>query len=220
MKEATRWWWIRHAPVVDHGGRIYGQTDLVADCCDVETFSRLAEWLPEKAVWITSHLKRTQQTAAAIRAHMRCDPGEVVVEPLIERGFAEQHFGDWQGLTHDELARRRDGAWHRFWLAPACEAPPGGESFVQLCERAGTAISRLTAEHEDRDLVVVAHGGSIRAAIAYAVGLDPERALAFAIDNCSLTRLDHFGAGADSATPSEHGAWRLAFVNRSPKAFR
>ena len=38
----TRWWWIRHAPVVGHGGRIYGQDDHDCDCSDTETFRRLA----------------------------------------------------------------------------------------------------------------------------------------------------------------------------------
>ena len=28
MSAATRWWWVRHAPVVEQAGRLYGQTDL------------------------------------------------------------------------------------------------------------------------------------------------------------------------------------------------
>jgi broad specificity phosphatase PhoE len=57
--------------------------------------------------------------------------------------------------------------------------------------------------------VVVAHGGSIRAALAHALAVDAERALGFAIDNCSLTRLDHF--------PSDD-AWRIGAVNFLPQA--
>jgi len=61
----TRWWWIRHAPVPD-GGRIYGQSDLDCDCGDTEIFAILARELPQGAVWLTSNLVRTRQTAAAI----------------------------------------------------------------------------------------------------------------------------------------------------------
>ena len=68
MTATTRWWWIRHAPV-DSGGRIYGQIDLPADCGDAALFRRLAEWLPEKAIWIETPLQRTRQTALAIRDH-------------------------------------------------------------------------------------------------------------------------------------------------------
>ena len=63
----TRWWWVRHAPVPD-GGRIYGQKDLPCDCSDAPVFTAVAAMLPRDAVWVTSHLQRTTQTAAAIIA--------------------------------------------------------------------------------------------------------------------------------------------------------
>jgi len=63
------------------------------------------------------------------------------------------------------------------------------------------------ALHAGRDIVAVAHGGSIRAAVAHALGLAPEAALALSVDTLSLTRLDHIagpGAGQD---------WRVAQLN-------
>jgi alpha-ribazole phosphatase len=204
----TRWWWIRHAPVTSHGGRIYGQRDLDADCGEAALFEALAALLPADAVWLASHLRRTHQTAAAIVAAN----GGAGPELVIEEDLAEQHFGDWQGLTHAELAARPDAAAHRFWLAPAHVAPPGGESFEQLVDRVGRAVARVTARHAGRDLVAVAHGGTIRAALALALDLPAERALAFSIDNCSLTRLDHI-APAEGAAPPQ---WRVAAVNRRP----
>ena len=212
LATVTRWWWIRHAPVTGHGDRIYGQDDLPADCSDSVPFAVLAEQLPADAVWVTSQLRRAQQTAAALHAALRIRAGAAGGEPaamLVEPDFAEQHFGEWQGLTRDELHRQRDGEWHRFWLAPAHEAPPGGESFAQVVERVAVAMRRLTVAHRGRDIIAIAHGGSIRGALALALGLDPERALAFVIDNCSLTRLDHIDDGRD-------GGWRVTAVNASP----
>ncbi len=214
----TRWWWIRHAPVTAHAGRIYGQDDLPADCTDAALFAALAGHLPEDAVWVASHLRRTHETAAAIGAALRgamtrgadWQPPALEIEPA----FAEQHFGEWQGLTNEELQARRNGELPRFWLAPAHEAPPGGESFVQVIERVGAAVERLTQAHGGRDIVAVAHGGSIRAALAHALELEPERALAFVIDNCSLTRLDHVAASDGG------GSWRVTAVNLHPHAPR
>jgi broad specificity phosphatase PhoE len=211
----TRWWWVRHAPVVEHGGRIYGQDDFNCDCSDAATFQALARLMPADPVWVTSHLRRTHQTARAIREHL---PRDTQPEPLAEPDLAEQHFGDWQGLTHDELAESRNGAWHRFWLAPAVEAPPGGESFVQVIERVGAVIARLSREHAGRDIVAVTHGGTIRAAVAIALDLDPERALAIATENCGLTRVDHIAGEAGSHAPGTDGVWRIVHVNLSPKA--
>ncbi len=205
MTRVTSWWWVRHAPVTTAGGRIYGQRDLDADCTDRAVFEWLAEHLPAEPLWVTSQLRRTRQTAEAI-----WDAGrQGAVEPLVDPDLAEQHFGDWQGLTYEELNRQRNGRWHRFWLAPAAEVPPGGESFEQLIGRVGGALDRLHDSHGGRDIVAVAHGGTIRAALAIALGIEPERALAFTVANCSLTRLDHI-EGKDGA------AWRVVCVNRLP----
>ena len=215
MTATTRWWWIRHAPVINHGGRIYGQDDLECDCSDVESFRWLARMLPADALWVTSHLSRARATAASIIAQL---PDGAAPTPLVEPDLAEQHFGDWQGLTHDELAARRDGAWHRFWLAPAAEAPPGGESFVQVIERVSAVVARLCRKHAGRDIIAVSHGGAIRAALAIALDLDPERALAISTENCALTRVEHIAGEAGSHAPGGDGVWRVALVNVSPKA--
>ena len=213
----TRWWWVRHAPVVGHGGRIYGQDDHDCDCSDTETFRRLAGILPRDAVWATSHLTRTRRTAASILDHHLDGQGSEAPALLVEAALAEQHFGAWQGLTAEELNRGRDGAWHRFWLAPAHEAPPGGESFVELTTRVVAAVERLSQAHAGRDIVAVTHGGTIRSALALALGLEPERALSVAIDNCSLTCLDHIHGTAGSHAPDDHGVWRVRLVNAAPR---
>ncbi len=200
----TKLWLVRHAPVVGIHGRIYGQDDLACDCSDQATFGALASLLPREAVWVATHLKRTHQTLAAMHLGAGRDP----VEPLIERDLVEQHFGQWQGLTYAELDASRDGAYHRFWHAPATERPPGGESFADVVARVEKALLRLTLAHAGNDIVVVTHGGAIRAALAAALNIEPERALGFSVDNCSVTRLDHIEGKSFGA------AWRVAFVNR------
>ncbi len=214
MSTVTRWWWIRHAPVVGHNGCIYGQDDFDCDCSDQETFRFLARVLPRDALWVTSHLRRTQRTAAAIVAEMEAN---AAAQPLVEPDLAEQHFGAWQGMTNAELADRRDGAWHRFWLAPAHEAPPGGESFVAVIDRVSAVVRRLSAAHAGRDIIAVTHGGTIRAALAIALDLNPERALAFAIENCALTCLDHIAGAAGSHAPTPVDVWSVRLVNAVPR---
>lgn len=205
----TRWWWIRHAPVVGHGGRIYGQDDHACDCSDAATFGALAARLPRDALWVVTPLQRTRLTAEAILAH-RPPPAPRF---HVEAALVEQHFGAWQGLTNAEVAAGDAGAWHRFWLAPAAHAPPGGESFVAVVERVAEVVLRLCARHAGRDIVAVTHGGTIRAALALALGLAPEQALSFSIDNCALTRIDHICGPAGSHDPEGEAAWRVACVN-------
>lgn len=208
----TRWWWVRHAPVTENRGRIYGAADLDCETGDSVAFEGLAAILPEGATLVTSHLKRTRQTADAIRA-----AGLDLPAPRVEPALGEQSFGDWQGKLHAELRDDPSFAGHRFWLCPGHFRPPGGESFADLVARAAPAIDQLSEANADGDIVAVAHGGTIRAALALALGLDAEGALGFTIDNLSVTRLDRIVERGEA--PDGHQdrlSWRVVTVNRAP----
>lgn len=204
----TRWWWIRHAPVVGHEGRIYGADDVPADTDDPEAYGNLAQRLPRDAVWVTSHLQRTHVTADAI-GKAGLDHGD----RQIEEDLGEQNFGDWQGMTYVEFDQHwrdtsGDEALHKFWYSPASHTPPNGESFENVITRVSSVIERLTEAHAGRDIVAVAHGGVIRAAVALALDLNPERALGLQTENLSTTRLDHIDGLGDG------GNWRVAYINQ------
>ena len=201
----TRWWWVRHAPVTVNNGRMYGASDPPADMDDPESFATLARVLPENAVWVTSHLKRAKDTAATIRAN-----GLVGHEPQIEPAFGEQDFGAWQGQRYEDLQTLPDKPPHRFWFTTPDHCPPDGESFDTVMQRVVGAIERLTAAHGGRDVVAVAHGGPIRAAIGHALNIAPDQALGFVTDNLSVTRLDHV------VSPHPGPGWQVQYVNRAP----
>jgi alpha-ribazole phosphatase len=185
---------------------VYGQIDLDADCTDTSSLKALAKILPDGAVMVSSDLKRATQTANAIR-----DAGLDSPPPFAEPAFREQSFGDWQGMSREAFAALRDEVSQAYWRSPAFVRAPGGESFADVVSRVVPAIMRLSADHADRDIVAVAHGGTIRAALALALGLDPERALAFSVAHLSVTQLDLITGLA------EGDAWRVSSVNRPPR---
>src|SRR5260370_27844027 len=90
---ATRWWWVRHAPVREDNGCIYGQKDLGCDTSDRVVFEAVAKILPRNAVWYASNLKRTHQTAEAIWAAGFPKPARMTQAAA----FAAPHLGQWQG---------------------------------------------------------------------------------------------------------------------------
>jgi alpha-ribazole phosphatase len=105
----TSFWWVRHAPVA-HGARIYGQTDLSCDCSETALFTGLAEKLPHSAMWVTSNLRRTHETAAAIVRAGLLGPQPIPgPEAIMMPELAEQNFGEWQSLTYEELQESRAG---------------------------------------------------------------------------------------------------------------
>ncbi|MBC6416312.1 MAG: histidine phosphatase family protein [Rhodospirillales bacterium] len=209
----TRWWWIRHAPVTANRGRLYGQCDHPCELEDPPTFEALAGLIPKDAVWVTSTLQRTTQTAAAIRERMAASTPEPEAHPEL----MEQNFGDWQGRSYEEVRNGDLGCWHRFWLTPAEATPPGGESFVDVMTRVRDKVYALSKDHAGRDIVAVTHGGTIRAALALALELQPEHALRLVVDNCSLTRIDHVPGPIGSHDPDQSHAWRVQYHNLSPR---
>jgi alpha-ribazole phosphatase len=199
----TRWWWVRHAPVREDDGRIYGQKDLGCDTSDRVVFDAVAKILPRNAVWYASSLKRTHQTAAAIWAAGFPKPSSM---PHIA-ALAEQHLGTYQGMNRAEFFAAQPTGSH--WFGPIDQPTPGGESFMDLYNRVRGAIETINAKEAGKDIIAVAHGGTIKAAVGLALGNQPDKGLIFTIDNCSVTRLDHIASAG-------HDGWRLPMVNQQP----
>lgn len=200
----TRWYWVRHAPVLGASTELYDTADEPADVSNEEAFKALAKALPKDAIWFTSDLKRTHQTADAILAH-----GNTASIRLEDARIAEQHFGDWFGRGRDKAYTSKPPSLrHNFWMVDAATRPNNGESFLDLMARAIPAIDAYSAQYRERTIVAVSHGGVIRAAIAHALGLEPDRALAIMVENLSTTRLDYCPG------PGKGGDWRLVFTNK------
>ncbi len=199
----TRWWWVRHAPVRNDGGNIYGQTDIACDTSDTYVFEAVAKVLPRDAVWFSSNLVRTHQTAEAIWAAGFPKPATMTWEA----DLAEQNLGQWQGMNRAAfIASRPAGS---SWFADISEPAPGGESFMDLYDRTRRTIERINTLHAGQNVIAVAHGGTIKAALGLALDGQPEKGLSFDIDNCSITRLDLFASEGRTV-------WRLPMVNQQP----
>ncbi len=196
---------IRHA-LVEPSARtvMYGSMDVAL--CDLAlreeavSYRWLAHRLPSPARWVVTPLSRTRATAAAIFA-----AGYPETPLAVERDLQEQDLGEWQGLSHERFAELVRHKPHPFWPHGAEEKPPGGESFADVVARVGPVLERLASTHDGEDVVIIAHGGSIRAAIAHAMGLTGHQALVFSIKNLSLSRLEKHGPD-----------WRVAAVNEEP----
>ena len=166
----TRWWWVRHAPVRNDGGNIYGQSDIACDTSDTYVFNAVAKVLPRKAVWYSSNLMRTHQTAEAIWAAGYPRPESM----KREADLAEQNLGRWQGMNRAEfIASRPVGS---SWFADINEPAPGGESFMDLYVRTRRTVERINNEAAGQDVIAVAHGGTIKAAIGLALDGQVEKA--------------------------------------------
>jgi alpha-ribazole phosphatase len=201
----TNFWLIRHALVNENARAIlYGTMDV--EICpstlieQAPMYAALAKRLPRPAQWSVTPLSRTRRTAEAIFA-----AGYPRAPLAIEPDLIEQSLGEWQGLAHAELPPRLTLPAPPFWPLAALEHPPGGETIEHVIARVGAVLERLAASHPEQDLVVVTHGGTIRAAVAHALRMDPDTALLLSVQNLSLTRLER-----------HPNAWRVGCVNELP----
>jgi alpha-ribazole phosphatase len=131
MSKTARWTFIRHAPVIAKG-LLYGASDVPADCSDQAAFAALAGNLPTDAVWLSSHLSRAQDTLKAI---IRSGPAEALHGAdafVIDRRFAEQDFGTWEGESYADLQHAQATAYQQFWQDPANATPPAAKVLQRL----------------------------------------------------------------------------------------
>ena len=111
----------------------------------------------------SSDLRRAWETAEAVASAKGLD---VVRLPELR----EVDVGSWSGLTRDECEARFPEAFAR-WRAGG-SGWDDGESYEEMGERIVGAIGRLAAEHQGGAILVVSHGGPIRAVHAHALGVD------------------------------------------------
>jgi broad specificity phosphatase PhoE len=161
-------------------GRFQGQLDVSLDDTGLAQARAAATVLATLApdAIVSSDLKRAAVTAAELAALTG-------LEVSYTAGLREAHLGSWQGLTRAEVDEQYPGE-AAAWLRGELERRGGGESYVEVAERAVTVIEAgLEKLPESGTLVAVTHGGTARVAIGWMVGLPAEhwRVLG-ALSNC------------------------------------
>jgi alpha-ribazole phosphatase len=122
----------------------------------------------EGRVWplvVSSPLARARSAAEDFACRCGC-------ALRIDADWAELDFGHWDGRLRSDIASERDGAelLDAFYQDPAAFTAPGGESWSDLQLRVGRALDRLLESPELSSVLVVTHGGAIRAALALTLG--------------------------------------------------
>jgi broad specificity phosphatase PhoE len=130
----------------------------------------------------TSDLARARETAEIL--------GERLGVPVTaDARLRERGFGAWEGLTTAEI-EERFAAEHARWRAGEGPGAEDAEPFAAFAERVGSFLQEVLERHPGEEVLVVAHGGTIRVVHALAGGLDYVRDhLSIpAVDNCVPAR--------------------------------
>ncbi len=115
-------------------------------------------------------------------------------EIVVDDGFRETDFGDWEALTFAEVHRRSPEELAA-WLADPNVAPPGGESFVDADKRVGAALASLTERYPASRLLVVSHVTPIKLLVRRALEAPMSALYRMHLELCSLSTVDWYADG-------------------------
>lgn len=113
----------------------------------------------------------------------------------------ELHFGDWEGMSAQELMRTEPDVLARFWADPYRHGPPGGELLDAFEKRVLTAWRDLVRRFAGRRVLVIAHGGVIRMILCGVQGLPRTALLGLEVPHASLRRI---AARSSAAIATSH----------------
>jgi alpha-ribazole phosphatase len=112
---------------------------------------------------------------------------------MTEPGLREMGLGSWEGRTVPEIRAASPGAYEAWLRDPRAHPAPGGERLEVFAARVTAAFDRLRATHTGGDLILVSHGGPIKALLCHILGLDARSLFRIKQDNTALSAVQFDG---------------------------
>jgi alpha-ribazole phosphatase len=164
-----RIWLIRHGePETDAQGRCYGRLDWgLSDRGQVQAQMAAQALSGEPLAAIYSSPRRRARQSAEFLGKAK----GLAVEIL--EGLCEIDFGDFEGLTYEEIEKQYPTQYQSWMTRPTETHFPGGESFAQMQTRVIATTSKLCVRHRGESIAIVSHGGVNRIILAEALGMPP-----------------------------------------------
>ena len=175
---------VRHAET-DMAGRFCGHSDPELNERGRQQLAGLMTMLSEHAIRrvYTSDLRRAQQTAEAIAKHFGAGL-------LVRPGLREIHFGQWEGLSWNEIEGRDKGLAARWAETHPNSTAPAGESYQRFASRVHREMAFLLAEVTKSPIAAVTHAGFIRVVLTNWCGVSEQDAWDRTKDYGSIVALD------------------------------
>ena len=103
--------------------------------------------------------------------------------------FREISFGVWEGLTTAELMAQDATALQRYWRDPAKHAPENAEPSQAFLARVHRAWDVLLEQQRGEHVLLVCHGGVIRAILSGVLGMPQEKMWSIDVPYANVSRI-------------------------------
>jgi broad specificity phosphatase PhoE len=192
---------VRHGETAwNSGHRVQGHTDVPLSERGRAQAARLAPRLAREPIraFYASDLARAIDTAEPAATCLG-------LSTVCSAAFREADYGAWEGLTVDEIAARFPAEYERWRHDSARHRPPQGESLEELQTRVLMGLAPLLERHGGETFCVVAHGGSVRAALCGVLQLPIDVWRSLRTDNTGVTRIHFSNLGPQLALFNDTG---------------
>ncbi len=192
----------RHGQVEwNRSERFRGRADLALNelgLAQAEATAKRIQTSWQPVAVYTSPLGRAIRTGEAIAA-----PFGLTAQPL--ELLNDIDYGEWQGLTADEV-RERWGEMIDTWRrAPQLVRMPGGETLQDVFVRASDLLREMIQRHADDTIVLVGHDSLNKVLMLNMLGLPLSRYWRLTQGNCALNVIDYAEGEFSVVTMNETG---------------
>lgn len=192
-KNTTRLVVIRHAETEwNIQNKFQGHLDSKLTLPGIKQAEAIADTLKGEAydVIYSSDLERAKQTAEIIARSLN-------LKVYTEKDLREINLGVMQGLKKDEFIVKYPEVISKYHADPEYVIP-GGESKLQLYNRATGILEKIIRKHKGHNILLVAHGGVLDCIIRNTFDIPLNKQRNFSLFNASINRF-----------AVEDGEWKL-----------
>ena len=128
----------------------------------------------------TSNLIRAQETLSLILKELNSS-----LTPITNEALNERDYGDLIGQNKKEAAEKFGKEQVQIWRRSYDTPPPGGESLKMTCDRTLPYFNNILKKvYSGNDIIIAAHGNSIRAIVMKLLNYTPDLILKTEIGWC------------------------------------
>jgi len=164
----TKFILVRHGQSkANECGYLVGKTEAPLSSLGERQAKAVSEYILKKYkvdVIYSSRLSRACNTVKGV--------ADALDLPIItENELREFDFGEWEGLTHDEIKNNFDDGYSKWASDPGMFTPPGGEAMAHLQSRVVEKLKEIGKKEDGKTVLVGSHSSVIRALLCYVQGL-------------------------------------------------
>ena len=197
------WYLIRHGETEwNRSGKIQGHSDV--------PLSEHGKWQMRMlgirlARYSFSSVYASDLSRALESAEMIVEGRETFIET--DSDLREFSYGEWEGLTLEEVEARFPKVFaQRMASGNSGFTAPGGEDSAHVLDRVRRFCARTVKRHDEaEDLLIVAHGGTLRALLVCLLDLTTDHFWRFRVDCGSLSVVNNHPNGRVLETWNDTG---------------